>query len=225
MKDAIVFDLDGTLWDTVSAVVRSWNEVLDRRPEARAHLTEEAMRAYMGKTTEQIAALMLPALPLPEALPLMAECTQSEYAYLRAHGGGRLFDGLRPALEALCAPYDLFIVSNCDSGYIEIFLEVHDMARCFRGHACPGDTGLDRPATSARCWRRRGIRAPSTSATRTATSAPRAWPASPSSTRPTDLAVRSARTPCSSAFRTCRRSRQSCFPPRSSDKPAPLCAG
>ena len=36
MKDAIVFDLDGTLWDTVSAVVRSWNEVLDRRPEARA---------------------------------------------------------------------------------------------------------------------------------------------------------------------------------------------
>lgn len=32
MKDAIVFDLDGTLWDTVSAVVRSWNEVLDRRP-------------------------------------------------------------------------------------------------------------------------------------------------------------------------------------------------
>lgn len=42
MKDAIVFDLDGTLWDTVSAVVRSWNEVLDRRPEARAHLTEEA---------------------------------------------------------------------------------------------------------------------------------------------------------------------------------------
>ena len=75
MKDAIVFDLDGTLWDTVSAVVRSWNEVLDRRPEARAHLTEEAMRAYMGKTTEQIAALMLPALPLEEALALMAECT------------------------------------------------------------------------------------------------------------------------------------------------------
>ena len=102
MKDAIVFDLDGTLWDTVSAVVRSWNEVLDRRPEARAHLTEDAMRAYMGKTTEQIAALMLPALPLEEALALMAECTQSEYAYLRAHGGGRLFDGLRPALEALC---------------------------------------------------------------------------------------------------------------------------
>ncbi len=31
--------------------------------------------------------------------------------------------------------------------------------------------------------------------------------------------------PCSSAFRTCRRSRQSCFPPRSSDKPAPLCTG
>ena len=147
MKDAIVFDLDGTLWDTVSAVVRSWNEVLDRRPEARAHLTEEAMRAYMGKTTEQIAALMLPALPLPEALALMAECTQSEYAYLRAHGGGRLFDGLRPALEALCAPYDLFIVSNCQQGYIELLMEKGGLGGLISDFDCFGNTGLPKGQT------------------------------------------------------------------------------
>lgn len=156
MKDAIVFDLDGTLWDTVSAVVRSWNEVLDRRPEARAHLTEEAMRAYMGKTTEQIAALMLPALPLEEALALMAECTQSEYAYLRAHGGGRLFPDLVPTLHTLCAQYDLFIVSNCQSGYIEIFLEVHGVSDCFRGHTCPGDTGMGKAGNIRRILQEAG---------------------------------------------------------------------
>lgn len=142
MRDAILFDLDGTLWDSVEGVVRSWNEVLCRHPEAKAHITPEQLAGYMGKTTGEIAALMMPSLPEEQALAIMAECAAHEHDYLRAHGGGRLYEGLLPTLQTLCKQYDLYIISNCESGYIEVFLDVHSAGEYFCGHTCPGDTGL-----------------------------------------------------------------------------------
>ena len=141
MRKAIGFDLDGTLWDTVAGCVGGWNAALARHPEAGARLTEEAMRSYMGLTTEEIAARLLPELPLSSALPIMDECTQEEYAYLRSVGGWHLFPGVREGLERLARDYDLFLVSNCQCGYIELFLELSGTKEFVRAHLCPGDTG------------------------------------------------------------------------------------
>ena len=142
MKDAILFDLDGTLWDSVDGCVHAWNEVLAAHPGAGDPLTPERMRSYMGKTNQQIARLMMPTLPDADAMSIMAECSAHEHDYLRANGGGRLFDGVPDTLRALSEEYDLFIISNCESGYIEIFLDLTGTWDCFSGRACPGDTGL-----------------------------------------------------------------------------------
>lgn len=142
MKDAILFDLDGTLWDSVEGCVQAWNEVLARHPEAGDPLTPERMCAYMGKTTQQIARLMMPTLTEEQSLAIMDECSAHEHEFLRAHGGGRLYDGVLKTLDALHRDYDLFIISNCESGYIEIFLDLNDAWPLFSGRACPGDTGL-----------------------------------------------------------------------------------
>ena len=90
MKDAILFDLDGTLWDSVDGCVRAWNEVLAAHPGAGDPLTPERMRSYLGKTNQQIARLMMPTLSDADAMAIMAECSAHEHDYLRAHGGGRL---------------------------------------------------------------------------------------------------------------------------------------
>ncbi len=141
-KNAILFDLDGTLWDSVEGVVHAWNEVLEKHPEANASITPDQLRSYMGKTVQQIARLMMPDLPDEQAQAIMDECAEHEHNCLRANGGGKLFDGVMETLKALHEQYDLYIISNCESGYIEIFLDLNDAWPLFAGHTCPGDTGL-----------------------------------------------------------------------------------
>ena len=62
-----------------------------------------------------------------------------EYDYLRRYGC-RLYDGLRETLEALGREYPLFIVSNCEKGYIELFTGFSGTGELFTDWLCYGDT-------------------------------------------------------------------------------------
>ena len=58
--EAIIFDLDGTLWDNTHQAVHIWNRVLKKHPGMRKPATQEEEAGYMGKTPEEIAVLLLP---------------------------------------------------------------------------------------------------------------------------------------------------------------------
>lgn len=60
----------------------------------------------------------------------MAECVKEEELYIRKHGGN-LYPKLEETLNELSQNYKLFIVSNCQEGYIEAFLEYHKMSKYF----------------------------------------------------------------------------------------------
>lgn len=141
MKQGIIFDMDGTLWDAGESVAAAWNIVLKRQKVKRAELTIADVHGVMGKTIEGVADALLGDYPKEERIAITRECLRFQNGYLAEHGG-RLYEGLEEVLKELSAEYPLYIVSNCEKGYIEGFLEYYGFAKYFKDFESHGNTML-----------------------------------------------------------------------------------
>lgn len=140
MTDSIIFDLDGTLWDSTTVVAPAWNAVLDKRTDIAFRATPDNLKKLFGRPLPVIAEIIFPELPGPEQQALIHKCNESEHEFLNKTSG-ELFPGVKETLETLSKTCPLFIVSNCEAGYIELFLEATGFAPYFKDHECPGNTG------------------------------------------------------------------------------------
>ena len=143
MKQGIIFDLDGTLWDSSEAVTKSWNEIIKITPDIKDLITVEQMQSQMGKPMEEIAYSLFDTVDKIRAVEILKECIDNENAYI-LKCGGVLYEGLEDILGRLQKDYFLAIVSNCQEGYIEAFLTYHKLDRYFEDAECYGHTGLQK---------------------------------------------------------------------------------
>ena len=122
--DGIIFDLDGTMWDTRKPICEAWNIILSRHEEIhRAPIVEADLNDCMGLPMYDIAAKLFPQEQEPVRNALMDELCEFENGYLEKMGGV-LFPGLEATLKELKTKYPLYIVSNCQDGYIEAFIKL-----------------------------------------------------------------------------------------------------
>ena len=140
-KKAVIFDLDGTLWDSSREVVISWNIVLERHNLKK--ITVDDMHGFMGKTLDVIGEMMLPDLEEEGRNKIIEECAVEEHKYL-SENGGKLYDGFTQVIEELRKKYDTYIVSNCQDGYIQTFLEYYDFEKYFDDIEMAGRTNLSK---------------------------------------------------------------------------------
>lgn len=145
MKTGLIFDMDGTLWDSAKGVACSWSEILRKHPDAGRLVTTEDVKSVMGKTMDTIGDILFPNLKKTERQALMDEMMDYENEYLSLHGGV-LYPRLKETLEVLAKKYPLYIVSNCQSGYIEAFLAYYHFEYLFDDTACFGDFHLPKGA-------------------------------------------------------------------------------
>lgn len=140
--DGIIFDMDGTLWDTCKIVADSWTAAL-RDAGVEKVFSVEMIRSCMGLMMEEFAAKCMPEIETAQRLFYLKKCFEYENKYLRQHGG-LLFSGVTETLAALKEKYPLFIVSNCQDGYIEAFFAGNDTGHFFKDYENPGRTGLSK---------------------------------------------------------------------------------
>ena len=137
-KKAVLFYLDGTLWDSSVEVLRCWNRVL--QPLGR-RITKEEMDRLMGLTPTEIGDVQFPDLPQAERYALTDRCLDAESPYLFERGA-RLYPKVRETLLQLKRRYFIGLVSNCTEDYALSFFHAHRLGCLFDDHETAGRTGL-----------------------------------------------------------------------------------
>lgn len=155
-KKGIIFDMDGTLWDSAEGVAKSWTRVVNAEYGTERVITAEEIQSVMGKTMDKIAEILFGELEEKERLALLEKCCEDENEYLKEHGG-ILYPELEETLKELQKEYHLYIVSNCQSGYIEAFLDHYGFGYYFEDMECFGNNGLQKGENIRRLAERNGL--------------------------------------------------------------------
>ena len=124
--DGIILDIDGTLWDSTPIVAKAWNEVIAQRKDVPVRLTAKQLTGLFGRTLEVIADMIFPFLEKEDRYTLINACCDREHELLYECDDDILYPGVADTIRSLSAKVPLFIVSNCQSGYIELpLLRIH----------------------------------------------------------------------------------------------------
>ncbi|WP_461453579.1 HAD family hydrolase [Mucilaginibacter sp.] len=135
--DSIIFDLDGTLWDSTANVALAWQKAEQEVDFLSKEFTVDTVRSITGMTYKAIFEVLFPELDESHRNEFKAIAAKYEIQTLNEKGG-ELYPQLEFVLQYLQTKYKLFIVSNCQNDYIETFLNFSQLGHYFLGHQCYG---------------------------------------------------------------------------------------
>lgn len=156
--ESLIFDIDGTLWDSRALVAEGYN--LQLKDEGLEHLfvNAEQLKALFGKVMTEIADVIFAEIPLPERYALMERCMARENRYLQENPCAIGYPGVKETLIRLAESHRLFIVSNSQRGYPELCIRKLGLGSCITAHLCFGDTGTSKGKTIRTLMQQHNIR-------------------------------------------------------------------
>ncbi|MCK0146764.1 HAD family hydrolase [Arenibacter sp. F26102] len=146
LKDSIeniIFDLDGTLWDPMPMSIKAWHTALNGFDFIKNPISKEDIQGILGMQHDLVGKKLFPYLNEGQQAEVMNSCYVQEVNDIK-ESGGVLYNGLEATLKILGEKYNLFIVSNCQAGYIEAFYEYHGLGAYFKDFECSGNTGMSK---------------------------------------------------------------------------------
>ena len=146
----LIFDIDGTLWDSTGLVAKGYNLQLRDEGIPVPEVTSAMLKPLFGKTLTEIADRMFSHIEVPERYALMERCMVREHEVLESDPCHIAFPGVVETLHRLAQDHDLYIVSNSQKGYPELTMKKLGITHLFKGHLCFGDTGTCKGQTIAR---------------------------------------------------------------------------
>ena len=145
--ESLIFDIDGTLWDSRALVAEGYN--IQLKAEGLDHLcvTAEDLKPLFGKVMTEIADVILASIDPKDRYDLMERCMETENKYLFENECKIGYPGILETLRELAKHYRLFIVSNSQCGYPELCMDKLGLTPYIEGHMCFGDTGTSKGKT------------------------------------------------------------------------------
>lgn len=158
--DGIIFDVDGTLWDSTGLVAKAWTRAVSECGFPDRIVTADELKGLFGKTMTVIARRLLPDSEEAVRREIMAKCCVYEHNVLERNEEDICYPGVRQVVRRLSAQRRLFIVSNCQSGYIELFLKKTGLEDCICDFECFGNTKNGKSENMRLLVERNGLQAP-----------------------------------------------------------------
>lgn len=159
MFDSVIFDVDGTIWDTTPVVAEGWNMALRESGINDITITAARLKGLFGLPMDAIIEDILP--DASDELKKRFEPLSYKYEQLCIEKkSGILYEGLTDTVKALSERYPLYVVSNCQAGYIELMLCKTGMTPFFKDFTCYGDNGLYKAQNIRLIMERNGLKNP-----------------------------------------------------------------
>ena len=145
--ESLIFDIDGTLWDSRALVAEGYNIQLEKEGLQHLFVTAEDLRPLFGKVMTEIADHIFASIDPKDRYDLMERCMDTENKYLFENECKIGYPNVKETLAQLSQKYRLFIVSNSQCGYPELCIEKLGLTDYIEGHMCFGDTGTSKGKT------------------------------------------------------------------------------
>lgn len=139
--DGIILDVDGTLWDSTPIVAKAWTEAIQAGGGGELLVTADMLKKLFGKTMTVIMDSLLPHVEEKKRYEILELCCEYEHEALHKNEEDICYPGVKETICAMAEQVKVFIVSNCQSGYIELFLEKTGLQACVKDIECFGNTG------------------------------------------------------------------------------------
>ena len=132
--DSIIFDIDGTIWNSTDVVAMAWNKALEKE-NLDVRVTADQLKGLFGRLLPDIAKAILPEQTEAEQLRVIDICCQAEHDLLRAMGAP-VYDGLKAG------------ALSCTTSFCNVFTRLKSVVHFENGlenltcrQIHPGDSG------------------------------------------------------------------------------------
>ncbi len=158
--DSLILDVDGTIWNTTGIVAEAWNHTIEKYFPQVPLVTAEILKGQFGKPMNIIADNLFSVLSIKEKNELMKKCCEMEQAALLENKKNIAYEGVIDSIRKISQRIPVFIVSNCQKGYIEVVMKKNGITDFIKDFECFGNTGLSKGENIRLIVKRNGAKTP-----------------------------------------------------------------